>query len=1071
MESLDEISHLHPLNDNNPPSDDHGPVPGPLPVRASTFPSPTAVTSPRPGSSSNKTMNPTDKVALQSDLGGSSGGPGSGDGPKNGNFRTPLAQVKRSRTWAPNNGGIVQPLPEPLREGEIEGDGDGGKPWKAQKAVPSSSSSAAGRARGLADEHEHGEADDGVMRMHKFNLYETSARFYLVGMDLEERRFRVLKIERTSKEEELSISEDDTIYSMTEIEQLLEAVADGNKSSGGLRLRCICWGVLGFIRFIGPYYMLVVTKKSQVAMLGGHYIFQIDDTELIPLIPTAAAKLKSEQAADESRYVAILNNLDLTKSSYFSYSYDITRTLQLNMALYREAVQQDTPIRCQNYNQMFVWNYHILQPASSLLKHPYDWCIPIIHGYVDQSSIYVYGRIIYVTLIARRSRHFAGARYLKRGANDRGHVANDVESEQIVSEMLTTSFHSPGPKLYANPQYTSYVQHRGSIPLHWTQDSSGVNPKPDIEMSLVDPFYTAAALHFDNLFERYGTPIYVLNLVKAKERTPRESKLLKEFTDLVVYLNQFLPEDKKIIHNAFDMSRAAKSRDQDVIQLLEDIADDVLPLTGFFRNGEDKENGLQLQNGIARTNCIDCLDRTNAAQFVIAKNALGRQLNALGVIKATTLEYDTDAINILHNMWHHHGDSIAIQYGGSQLVNTMSTYRKINQWTGHSRDMVESFKRYYNNSFLDAQRQEAYNLFLGNYVVRPGQPMLWDLESDTHLHHSDPRERVDKNYDYINWFTPEFLKQREMPPTQLVLSIPSENPITRFDDYWTEYYRPRTPSILGKVFSFRMKSTLGSLPYHGPACILDESPFSVRTIESDSSRERRSTPSLRPSSKNRIKIQEPPKPNRHRPAPYHSSLSDSTIAEHPLVHTAMGIERFDDNLPSLLKEESSQIDLVPSPTESRYHPYDNNHNTARASQSSHVLGLDSLVASSLAPSVSTSEAEEYARYVHHPLRVPLVATSDHEAAAVASLAEAEGRGGAAAAMDVDMDLVEYVGKITLEESRLEAVAEESLSDYEDFLRVDEQGLTVEPEDLYLKRYKRYRQWLRGKSLFKVRADG
>lgn len=34
-------------------------------------------------------------------------------------------------------------------------------------------------------------------------------------------------------------------------------------------------------------------------------------------------------------------------------------------------------------------------------------------------------------------------------------------------------------------------------------------------VSLVDPFYSAAALHFDNLFERYGAPIFVLNLVKV----------------------------------------------------------------------------------------------------------------------------------------------------------------------------------------------------------------------------------------------------------------------------------------------------------------------------------------------------------------------------------------------------------------------------------------------------------------------------------------------------------------------------------------------------------------------------
>src|SRR5437762_4074499 len=113
--------------------------------------------------------------------------------------------------------------------------------------------------------------------------------------------------------------------------------------------------------------------------------------------------------------------------------------------------------------------------------------------------------------------------------------------------------------------------------------------------------------------------------------------------------------------------------------------------------------------------------------------------------------------------YHDHGDTLAVQYGGSHLVNTMETYRKINQWTSHSRDMVESFKRYYNNSFLDGQRQEAYNLFLGNYIFAQGQPMLWDLATDYYLHHADPRAWSDKRRrSYIKWFTPEFLENRSL---------------------------------------------------------------------------------------------------------------------------------------------------------------------------------------------------------------------------------------------------------------------------------------------------------------------
>ena len=71
----------------------------------------------------------------------------------------------------------------------------------------------------------------------------------------------------------------------------------------------------------------------------------------------------------------------------------------------------------------------------------------------------------------------------RKGTPDvsQGYVANDVETEQIVAEMQTTSFHAPSSKFFASPNYTSYVQHRGSIPLYWTQDNSGVTPKPDID--------------------------------------------------------------------------------------------------------------------------------------------------------------------------------------------------------------------------------------------------------------------------------------------------------------------------------------------------------------------------------------------------------------------------------------------------------------------------------------------------------------------------------------------------------------------------------------------------------------
>lgn len=329
------------------------------------------------------------------------------------------------------------------------------------------------------------------------------------------------------------------------------------------------------------------------------------------------------------------------------------------------------------------------------------------------------------------------------------------------------------------------------------------------------------------MFSRYGAPIIVLNLVKSRERTPRESLLLREFSQAIEYLNQFLPTENAIRHIAWDMSRASKSHGLDVIETLETIAENVLETTGFFHNGDSPVHPPRLQTGVCRTNCIDCLDRTNAAQFVIGKKALGVQLHALGILSTPYVAFDTDAVNLFTHMYHDHGDTIAVQYAGSHLVNTMETYRKINQWTSHSRDMIESFKRYYNNSFLDGQRQEAYNLFLGNYIWAQGQPMLWDLSSDYYLHHSSPQALLPRR-SYRKWWTPANLLPENLPEAPAI--DPSVQSIAHYDSYWEEYYRPRVLTNFLKLHAYNINSTLKYIPLRMTRSgLYDLSPFAVRS--------------------------------------------------------------------------------------------------------------------------------------------------------------------------------------------------------------------------------------------------
>lgn len=88
-----------------------------------------------------------------------------------------------------------------------------------------------------------------------------------------------------------------------------------------------------------------------------------------------------------------------------------------------------------------------------------------------------------------------------------------------------------------------------------------------------------------------------------------------------------------------------------MISTLEEIAEDGIRTTGFFQNAaKPTDDESCVQNGVVRSNCIDCLDRTNAAQFVIGKRALGYQLQALGIITETSLNYENDASNLYAHM-------------------------------------------------------------------------------------------------------------------------------------------------------------------------------------------------------------------------------------------------------------------------------------------------------------------------------------------------------------------------------------------------------------------------------------
>ncbi|URE48893.1 SAC domain containing protein [Musa troglodytarum] len=576
-------------------------------------------------------------------------------------------------------------------------------------------------------------------------------------------QWRVLKIDRLEPSE-LNIREDPTTYSASECYDLLKRVHEGNISTGGLRFVTKCYGIAGFVKFLGPYYMLLITRRRKIGTILGHTIYAVSKSEMIAL-PNSAVQSSLVYSKDENRYKRLLCTVDLTKDFFFSYSYNIMRSLQKNLC--------DGKTGQVLYETMFVWNEFLTRGVRNHLKNTM-WTVALVHGFFKQAKLSISGKDFRLTLIARRSRHFAGTRYLKRGVNEKGRVANDVETEQIVFEDTPEEIHS---------EITSVVQNRGSIPLFWSQETSKLNIRPDIILHKKDKNYEATRLHFENLVKRYGNPIIILNLIKSREKKPRESLLRAEFANAIDFVNKDIPEERRLKFLHWDIQKHSRRKVANVLELLGKVAAYALDLTGFFycqvtpdlqiqdllsrgstgeaissysnslkdestyvgteqghdnlvnevQNGDNLAKSPRFQRGVLRTNCIDCLDRTNVAQYAYGLAALGHQLHALGFLDIPEVDLDSPLADDLMVFYERMGDTLALQYGGSAAHNKIFSERR-GQWKAatQSQELFRTIQRYYSNAYMDAEKQDAINIFLGHFQPQQGKPALWELDSDQH---------------------------------------------------------------------------------------------------------------------------------------------------------------------------------------------------------------------------------------------------------------------------------------------------------------------------------------------------
>ncbi|KAF9793916.1 hypothetical protein SFRURICE_003436 [Spodoptera frugiperda] len=405
--------------------------------------------------------------------------------------------------------------------------------------------------------------------------------------------------------------------------------------------RPVC-GFLGSIKLISGLYLVVAKYRILVGKLNGHEIYQLAGTDIIPYA-RSNTHLTSKQIEDNATYERMLRAALDTVGIYFSYSYDLTHCLQRLHSVTPDFHRMSIANRA---DPRFLWNGFLLRDYSH--QQFSRFTLPIIQGFVSINNVTVNGHSLTWSLVSRRCVDRAGTRFFMRGVDAQGNVANFVETEQIIER---------------GGEKSSFVQTRGSIPLFWSQYPD-IKYKPAMQLSHED-HVAAYTKHLRDQQQRYGNQVLV-NLI---DQHGKEEALERGFRAAVAAAA--LPG---VRYEPFDFH--AECRSMRYYRLNAEF--------GYFlsRGG----TVLLRQNGVFRTNCVDCLDRTNVVQSLLARLQLTAALRILAV-------------------WADHADIISTQYSGTGALKTDFTRTGKRTRLGLVRDGVNSLTRYYKNNFSDGFRQ------------------------------------------------------------------------------------------------------------------------------------------------------------------------------------------------------------------------------------------------------------------------------------------------------------------------------------------------------------------------------
>lgn len=188
--------------------------------------------------------------------------------------------------------------------------------------------------------------------------------------------------------------------------------------------------------------------------------------------------------------------------------------------------------------------------------------------------------------------------------------------------------------------------------------------------------------------ERYGDQV-IINLLGSKEG---ETMLTQMFQ------HHMKASRRKTSMVSFDYHALCRGGRQDnLIHLKNQISPHLTSFGCFYFDGKDV---VTRQTGTFRTNCLDCLDRTNCVQTFIGLEVLGTQIACLGL--QDKAQVVSRFVEVFRQMWVQNGDQVSKIYAGTGALEGKSKLKD------GSRSMVRTIQ----NNLLDSGKQEAIDVLV-----------------------------------------------------------------------------------------------------------------------------------------------------------------------------------------------------------------------------------------------------------------------------------------------------------------------------------------------------------------------